>query len=223
VTPVAASPPVDDPAAPVVEVWVDVVCPWAYLGLDRSAMLRDLGFEVRSRGYELHPEIPPEGAAVRSGGRLAATYERVAAECAEAGLPFRVPRRVPNSRRALEWTEAVAIVSPDLHEAVVRALFEARFGDDADLSDPATIRRIVGSTGVDTDVVAHAVDDGRAAARLVASIEEARDQGIVATPAWRFPNGFVVPGVQPREQLARWAGRLMTHAPGPPGGASGGR
>jgi hypothetical protein len=109
--PVPVSPPLPPGATPTidvrVDVWVDVVCPWAYLGLDRSNLLRDLGFVVRSRPLELHPEIPPEGIDVRPDGRLAATYERVAAECAAVSLPFRAPSRVPNSRLVLEWTEAI--------------------------------------------------------------------------------------------------------------------
>ncbi len=114
----AVSPPLVG-VAPTVEVWVDVVCPWAYLGLDRSDLLRELGFEVRSRAYELHPEIPPSGIDVRPDGSLASTYERVGAECELVGLRFRPPGRVPNSRLVMEWTEAVAATSPDRHEVAV--------------------------------------------------------------------------------------------------------
>jgi predicted DsbA family dithiol-disulfide isomerase len=202
----------DAGAMPIVEVWVDVVCPWAYLGLDRSNVLRELGFAVRSRAYELHPEIPPGGIDVRPDGRLAATYERVGAECAAVDQPFRAPSRVPNSRLVLEWTEAVAATRPEQHEAAVESLFAARFVDDADLGDGEVITSVLAGSGIDVSEVRAAVDDGIGARRLLDSVDEARDNGIVATPAWRFPGGFVVPGVHTRDQFRRWAGRLMERA-----------
>jgi predicted DsbA family dithiol-disulfide isomerase len=95
---------------------------------------------------------------------------------------------------------------------MIRALFAARFVDDADLGDPEVITTIVASSGVDVTGVREAVDDGVGARRLLDSVDEAREHGIVATPAWRFPGGFVVPGVHSRDQFRRWAGRLMERA-----------
>jgi predicted DsbA family dithiol-disulfide isomerase len=220
---VAASPPFDADRAPTVEVWVDVVCPWAYLGLDRSNVLRDLGFAVSTRAYELHPEIPSGGIDVPPDGRLAATYERVRTDCTSVGLPFHPPSRVPNSRVVLEWTEAIAATAPDLHDAAVRALFTARFVDDADLGDVDVITTVLVASGIDVSEVRAAVEKGIGARRLLKSIEEAHDHGIVATPAWRFPGGFVVPGVHTRDQFRRWAGRLMERATEASGPASGDR
>src|SRR3954469_21890874 len=42
-------------------VWSDYICPWAYLGRDRTNLLRALGVTVMPQPYELHPELPPEG------------------------------------------------------------------------------------------------------------------------------------------------------------------
>ena len=54
---------------------------------------------------ELHREIPMEGLSLRErwGARYeeaSAMYGRIEAECEAAGLPFRRPERVPNTRRA---------------------------------------------------------------------------------------------------------------------------
>ena len=40
-------------------LWRDYLCPWCYLGRDRTALLTELGVTVDARSYELHPEIPP--------------------------------------------------------------------------------------------------------------------------------------------------------------------
>ncbi len=74
------------------------------------------------------------------------------------------------------------------------------------------IATVVASTGADVDEARAAVDDGTGARRLLDSVDEARDEGIVATPAWRFAGGFVVPGVHSRDQFRRWALRLMERA-----------
>src|SRR5947209_18121880 len=42
-------------------MWFDYVCPWAYLGRDRTTVMRSLGVDVVVRPFELHPEIPREG------------------------------------------------------------------------------------------------------------------------------------------------------------------
>src|SRR4051794_1025524 len=35
-------------------MWFDYVCPWAYLGRDRTAVMRSLGVDVVVRPFELH-------------------------------------------------------------------------------------------------------------------------------------------------------------------------
>jgi predicted DsbA family dithiol-disulfide isomerase len=196
----------------LVDVWIDFLCPWAYLGQDRSRLLRDLGFEVRSRPFELHPELPPEGRPVRAGGRLAAVHDHIAEQCAEVGLPFRAPRHVPPTRVAHRYAEAVAALESAGHEDVVAALFRVHFVDGDDLADREVIESAVASCGVDPARMRSEVASGRPDSAVTASIEAARAEGIAATPAWRFPSGFVLPGVQPRAQVERWARRLGASA-----------
>jgi predicted DsbA family dithiol-disulfide isomerase len=200
----------------IVEVWFDFLCPWAYLGQDRSALLARLGWTVRSRPYELHPEIPAEGRRVSPGGRLASVHERIGEECASVGLPFRPPEHVPNTRRALEWSAAVAAREPDRHDQVVAALFSAHFSDGLDIGEARVLSAVISGAGVDPGAIQGALDDGSAAESLDRSMADAREIGVTATPAWRFPSGFVLPGVQPREQVERWARRLAERASNQP-------
>ena len=201
---------------PHVDVWIDLLCPWAYLGQDRTDALRELGFEVRSRTYELHPDIPPGGRPVRAGGRLDATLARIAEECAACGLELRAPRRVPNSGPALTWVEAVGLVSPAQREPIVRRLFAAHFVDGSDLEDPDVLAAAATSVGVDPEAVASSLDAAKS--ELSDSMRAARDAGVAATPAWRFESGFVIPGVQSREATLRWASRVLARSGGVPGG-----
>ena len=163
-------------------VWSDYLCPWCYLGQDRTALLRSLGVSVTVLPYELHPDVPV-------GGRpLAVRYSRVAAECAEIGMPFAAPGFVPNTRYALSVAEWVRRCAPDRFDALHAAVFRAYFVEGLDIGDSEVVASLA---GVDADVRAGSewVDESMAAAR---------ESDVFATPAWRLDTGAVIPGVQPR-------------------------
>lgn len=206
---------VDDDGPPEpplrVEMWVDVICPWAYLGLDRTRLLRGLGIEVHLRAYELHPELPEHPRRLRPGGRLEAVHRRIAGECASVGLPFRVPTTIVNSREVLEWTEAVAATDPDVADALWERLFQARFVGDRSL-DRELLEELTDAIGADPPSIAAAVRAGVGARRLVTGRSEAHDAGVAATPGWVFSSGLAVVGVQPQDQFRRWARRLLEGA-----------
>ncbi|MEY2449886.1 MAG: hypothetical protein QOH79_3362 [Acidimicrobiaceae bacterium] len=192
--------------------WSDYICPWAYLGRDRTALLRSLDVTVTTMPYELHPDLPPGGRVVRPEGRLARVYDAIGRECEVAGMPFRPPTHVPNSRRALETAEVVRSLSPGAFDPLDAALFAAHFVDGADIGDPAELDRLVACAGARSDDVRAMVENGAGREAVAASITTAHDHGITATPAWLFPGDFVLPGVQPRELFERVVARLRAQS-----------
>ena len=193
-------------------VWTDYICPWAYLGRERTALLQSLGVTVTARPYELHPDLPPSGRAVRLGGRLDRLHALIASECEAVGLPFQAPSKVPNSRRALETAEVVRSIDEDAFGALDAALFEAHFVDGLDIGDADVIDGLVALSAGRTDEVRTRVDNGEGREAVAASIRTAHDHGIAATPAWLFPGDFVLPGVQPTELYERVVARLRAQA-----------
>ena len=193
-------------------LWSDYICPWAYLGRDRTALLRSLGVTVTSMPYELHPELPPSGRAVRADGRLGHVYRTIGQECAEVGMPFRPPTHVPNSRRALETAEVVRSVDPGAFDALDAALFEGHFVNGIDIGDPDVLDQLVDSAGARADDVRGLVDNGAGRDAVAASITTAHDHGIAATPAWLIRGELVLSGVQPRELFERVVARLRAQA-----------
>ena len=200
-----------------VTVWSDYCCPWCYLALDRLDVLDELDVAVDLLPFELHPEIPPDGRRHPPDGRTAAAFARVAAECAEAGLPFSPPDATPNTAMVLSVAEAVRRTTPDAFPALHRRLFRARFVDGVDLGDRGTVEALATEAGADADRVRRWRADGRAEAAVAEARTAAVDAGVTATPAFRFDTGLVVTGAHPRASLARWVTRMLARSETAPG------
>ncbi len=192
--------------------WSDYLCPWCYVGQARSAQMEELGLTVVHRPFELHPEIPPAGRPVRPDGRLAPTFARVEAECEAAGLPWRAPTRMPNTRRALEAAEWVRVHHAEAAAALHAALFHAHFAAGRALDDPAVIDELVAESGAPVDAVRAAVTDGQASQLVDASMHEARAAGVSSTPTWVLHDGFTIPGALDAATVHRWVSKVVARA-----------
>lgn len=135
-------------------------------------------------------------------------YRRIAEECEAAGLRFRRPERLPNTRRALEVSEVVCQEWPEAFAALDRRLFEAHFADGLDIGDPDVIDGLVDAAGADPAAVNEVVAGGRGAASLQASMQGALEAGVTGTPAWLLDGSLMIPGLQARELFERVVSRL---------------
>ena len=189
-------------------VWSDYLCPWCYLGLDRTARMLALGVgSVTTLPYELHPSIPAEGVEM-SPRRMDAMRPLFD----EAALPFVPPTRIPNTHRVLATAECVRRRWPEAFTTLERSLFAAHFADGLFLGDPDVVDSLVAAAGADAADVRATVDAGDMEAALRESRDAAMDASVTGTPAWRFDNGFVLPGAQPRETVDRIVSRLLERA-----------
>lgn len=168
---------------------------------------------MTSLPYELHPEIPVGGISLEERwgaryGEASAMYSRIEAQCEDAGLPFRRPARVPNTRRALETAEWVRRNQPEAFDALERSLFEAHFVDNRPLDDPDVLDGLVGAAGADAGAAREAVEGGLMHEALRESMEAALDANVTGTPAWLLDGRSLIPGAQPRELFEIWVARL---------------
>jgi len=200
--------------------WSDYLCPWCYVGTDRSALLRSLGVRVTTLPFELHPTIPAEGAVLPRPPRWVA----IAAEAEDVGLPFDPPDRLPNTRRVLEVSEWVRrTADADAHEAFSAAVFRAHFAERRRIDDEAEVASFVSGVGLSADAAFDAVAGGEPSRWVDESMALARDLGVTGTPAWVLggasaggdggvDGGLVVPGVQPRSFFERVVSKLQSRS-----------
>jgi predicted DsbA family dithiol-disulfide isomerase len=193
--------------------WSDYLCPWAYLGRDRTALMRSLGVEVTVQAYELHPEIPAGGVAVRPGGRLDHVFGAIGAECHELGIEFVAPRRSPNTHHVLETAEVIRLHVPEAFAAFDESVARAHWVTGDDLGDRDLIGQLVAGSGAPADDVADLVADGIGTAALASSMAQARSVGVMATPAWWVADSLLIPGAQPRDTIERWITKMLSREP----------
>lgn len=172
---------------------------------------------VASLPYELHPEIPVGGISLEERwgaryGEATAMYARIEEECEKAGLPFRRPARVPNTRRALATAEWVRRNEPESFDALELALFQTHFIENRPLDDPGVLDELVKKAGADAEAAHEAVDEGAMDVAMRESMEAAIDANVTGTPAWLLDGRLLIPGAQPRDLFEIWVGRLRERA-----------
>jgi predicted DsbA family dithiol-disulfide isomerase len=129
---------------------------------------------------------------------LPLSMERLKKVAAELGLPWGMPTRICNSRRAQElgkWAEGLG-QGDEFH----RAVFRAYFADGRNLSDISVLTEIAGIIGLDGRMAAQALAEGTFKAAVDRDWEYSRTCGITAVPTFMI-NGRKVVGAQPYQAL----------------------
>lgn len=157
------------------------------------------------RGYELHPDTPPGGMALRDkfGPRIDAMHAQLKRFAAGFGIAdMQVRDRSPNTRKAL----AVAEYARDEGklDAWRTAAMEGHWRRGMDLESDADLRTLATEAGLDPDRAVAAATDERYLARIDARREEAEARGVTGIPTFVIGNQGVV-GCQPYETLAAFA------------------
>jgi predicted DsbA family dithiol-disulfide isomerase len=122
--------------------------------------------------------------------------EQLGAMAATLGLPFRMPERKYNSRRADELTAWALTGFPEEVDALRTALFHAISADGIDNSDPAVLADIAVSAGIPRDPAADALQERQGAPAVDADWRESMSRGIRGVPAV-FIGDEEVSGAQP--------------------------
>ena len=148
-----------------IDIISDTVCPWCLIGkrkLEAALAQRpDLNVEITWHPFQLHPDMPPEGAdrkeftAAKFGSveRARELYEnvRLAGEAVDLAFEFGKIKRSPNtldSHRLIRWSESVG-----LQNDLVENLFRKFFMEGLDLGDQQVLVEAAEEVGMDKDLV----------------------------------------------------------------------
>ncbi len=194
-----------------VDVIVDTVCPWCYIGKVRFekalAMRPDQVVEIGWRPFLLNPNIAREGKDRRTylsekfGGidRAEQRYAVIGDAGREIGIDFRFDRieRTPNT---VDSHRLIAYAGRDgRQDAMVDALFLAYFTDGRDIGEIEVLAEIAAENGLDGDAARAYLGGDEDRAMVIAEDERARGLGVNGVPCYIVDRKYAVSGAQSPE------------------------
>jgi predicted DsbA family dithiol-disulfide isomerase len=206
-----------------IDIWSDVICPWCYLGSHRlSAALDQLGaddVEVRWHAFELDPRAPAEPGDLRTAldrkygpGSFDTMTPRLVALGAPEGIDYRFDRALRvntfDAHRLLAW----AAGQPGGQGPLAERLFRAYFTDGADVSDHATLCRLVTESHGDAETAAVVLAGDAFADEVRADEAVARERSITGVPAFVVDDRVLIPGAQDVDTMVNILRRSASRA-----------
>jgi predicted DsbA family dithiol-disulfide isomerase len=181
-----------------IEVFADIWCPFAHVGIRRvierrDAVGADIVLRVRAWPLELVNGAPMDAAFI--GEEVVDIREQVAPDLFTG---FREAAFPTTTLPALALVEAAHRVGPSAGEAMSLTIRDALFEHGRDIGDPAVLAELAAAAGVP-------VPDEADLEAVHASLAEGRERGVVGSPHFFTPDGaFFCPALD----IARVDGHL---------------
>jgi predicted DsbA family dithiol-disulfide isomerase len=190
---------------PQIVVYSDYICPFCFIGKSLADRLeKQFGIETEWKGFEIHPEIPPEGCDFTSlgfsGDTAAAMFSRIAQLAEKAGLRLEPQSRISNTHLALQVAEFAK--EKGLFKEYHQAVFEAYWQGGKDIGDRRQLFSIAARLGLDQKELEAYLRSGKADVKLGQYLREVRQYGIDGVPTFVIGNKMGVEA-QPYEVLER--------------------
>ncbi len=198
-----------------IDVVVDIVCPWCYIGRHRliqalGQVENELSVDVYYHPFELNPGLPVGGVdqhkylASKFGGDevYRQMAERVTSVARAEELPFDLERQtiMPNTRRMHILIEAAG--DNALQNRLLEQFYTAYFINGTDLTSEDTLIELAAEAGMAVHRAAAALADADAPSRIAASEEKLHRLGITGVPFYILQNKYGISGAQRAEDLA---------------------
>jgi predicted DsbA family dithiol-disulfide isomerase len=203
-----------------ITMFSDFVCPFCYIGFEVIRKLKpEFNIDLEWRGYQIHPEWPPEGIAA---GQLHgasdmdarhAAWQRITAMAEAEGLEIKPPTVFTSSRAALAACEFARENggADELEGRIYRAYFVA----GANIGDAKLVARLGAECGFDEAEVTRAIAAPRYELRLKNNALAARQRSVSGVPTF-FIGDYPLVGAQSsqvmRQILQRASERVIATA-----------
>ena len=203
-----------------ITMFSDFVCPFCYIGFEVIRKLKpEFNIDLEWRGYQIHPEWPPEGIPaeqVRTPSDMdarRAAWQRITAMAEAEGLEIKPPVLFTSSRAALAACE-FAREKGGADELEGR-IYRAYFVDGANIGDARLVARLGAECGFDEKEVAQAIAAPRYELRLKNNALAARQRSVSGVPTF-FIGQYPLVGAQSsqvmRQILQRATERVIATA-----------
>lgn len=206
------------------DVVIDVVCPWCYVGkkqLDRALAQRPgVVKQVRWRPYQLASDTPKEGVdraehyARKFGDspQYRASRDHLLTVGKELGIAFdfETDCRIANTldaHRLIRWA-----ITPGLQNEVAEGLMKAYFEDCGFLGDHELLVDVATAAGMDGDLVKDLLESDRDKDVIVAEVKQAHTMGIQGVPMFIFNGKSGVSGAQDSSVLVQVIDKIQAEA-----------
>jgi predicted DsbA family dithiol-disulfide isomerase len=197
-------------AALTIDVFIDLVCPWCFVGAER--LERVLASEtkevlVKHHPFLIDPTTPPEGYNVQErlrekyGADPLQMFATVEAAARESGITLDLTLQ-PNAYPTLAaHTLARHAEAKGTQRALVSSLFRAYFLQAKNISDANVLALIAAPHGFDPDEALALLRDDAELELTRSDADEAAQGGIRGVPLFIFAGRSVVVGGQSEEVL----------------------
>ncbi|WP_262691288.1 DsbA family oxidoreductase [Kordiimonas aestuarii] len=197
------------------DVVIDVVCPWCFVGkrqLDRALEMRPgVVSEVRYRPYQLSPETPAEGVdrnayyekKFGNSPQFQTARKHLLEMGEELGITFDFESecRIANTldaHRLMRWG-----LSAGAQEAVAEGLMRAYFEKCQFIGDHGLLIEIAAGAGMDSALVADLLASDRDKELVEREVANARQMGISGVPMFIFDGKGALSGAQGAEMIVK--------------------
>jgi len=207
------------------DVVIDVVCPWCYIGkkqLDKALEMRPgVVSQVRWRPYQLAPDTPSEGVDRKEyykkkfgeGPQVRAARDRLTAVGRDLGITFDTTSKCTiantlDAHRVIRWAMA-----PGLQSEVAEDIMRRYFEDCAFLGDPDLLVDVAAKAGMDGGLVRDLLASNTDCELVSGEVAQASKMGIQGVPMFIFNGSSGVSGAQGAEVLAGVIDKLQAEPP----------
>ena len=195
----------------IVDVIVDTVCPWCYVGklrLEKALAMRpDQVVEIGWRHFQLNPTMPSEGKdphaylSEKFGSRdgVKRRHEVIGDAGRQEGIDFRFDliERIPNttnSHRLIVYARR-----DGRQDAMVNALYQAYFSHGRDIGKIDVLAEIAAENGLDGDAALVYLASDQDRTMVVDEDQMVRSLGVSGVPCYIVDQKFALSGAQSPE------------------------
>jgi len=200
-----------------VEMWMDFVCPYCYLGKAKFAKALENfsdkeNIEIIYKSFELDPNASKvyHGSMSEllskeygmSMEEIQENNERLTAEAKVLGLVYNLEKTIPvNTLYAHKLLQYSKEIGKDAE--LVSVIFKAYFTDGKNISDIDTLAEISKEVGLEEEVVREILNSDKYTNRVKEEEKESQDIGVDVVPFFLINKRHVVAGEQSAETIRK--------------------